>query len=501
LPAVAAGGSGGELDPRRWRALGVCVCALYITLLDVSIVNVALVSIGKDTGAGPAQLQWVVSGYALAFGMVPIIGGRLGDDRGRRRMLLIGIAGFVVTSAAAGVAPSTGVLIGARLLQGLAGGLINPQVSGLAQQLFPPAERGRAVGMIGAAVGIGTASGPVIGGSLIALGGPHLGWRLTFLINLPVGVTAFVLCWRWLPAVRPSGRHRPLDLPGVALLALGMFGVLFPAVEYDASHDGRLGLLLGPAAVVLAGFVAWERGPARRGGHPLIDTKLFQIRSYAAGLGLAVLYFCAYTGLPLVLSLFLQDGLGYSALASGLTASAYAIGSAISAPVAGRLVPRLGRRLLVGALLLFSAGVLGLLAVALTVLGSVPDNRVWLYLAGPLLLAGCGGGSVITPNQTLSLAEVDVRGGSTAGGMLQTAQRLGAAIGTAVLGAVFYADAVGLGPEHGSRRSADYGHAYASALAVSLAFAAAALVLAVFDRRTTPAARVSPGPAGAATRG
>jgi MFS family permease len=325
----------------------------------------------------------------------------------------------------------------------------------------------------------------VVGGAVIALGGEDLGWRLTFLINVPVGIASFVLCRRWLPSTPTSGQRRQLDLPGVALLALGMLGVLFPVVQYDADRDARLGLLLIPAAVVLSGFVAWERGPARRRGHPLIDITLFGIRSYAAGLGLALLYFSAFTGLPLVMSLFLQQGLGYSALATGLTASAYALGSVVSAPLAGRLVPRLGRRLLVGAIVLFAVGVVGLLAVALTVPGSVPDQRVWLYLAAPLLLAGFGGGSVLTPNQALSLAEVDVRGGSTAGGMLQTSQRLGAAVGTTLLAAVFYANVSQHGAERGPARSTDYGHAYAAALTVSLIFTAAALSLAIVDAHRT----------------
>ena len=169
---------GVQLDPRRWRALAVCVTALFTTLLDVSIVAVALPSIGRDTGADPAQLQWVVSGYALAFGMVPIIGGRLGDDRGRKRMLLIGIGSFAVCSTVVGLAPTAGILVAGRVLQGLAGGLVNPQVSGVVQQLFPLDERGRAFGVIGTVVGVATAAGPVVGGSIIALGGPTLGWRL-----------------------------------------------------------------------------------------------------------------------------------------------------------------------------------------------------------------------------------------------------------------------------------------------------------------------------------
>ncbi len=476
-------------DPRRWRALAVCVAVLFLTLLDVTIVYVALPSIGAGIGAPASQLQWVVSGYALAFGTVPIIAGRLGDDRGRRRMLLIGVSAFVLTSAAAGLAPTAEVLIAARVLQGLAGGLLNPQVAGLVQQLFPPAERGKAFGWIGTSVGVATACGPVLGGAVLFLGGDRLGWRLAFLINIPVGILAILLCRRWLPADPPPRQpRRRLDLPGAALLGLGVLGVLFPAVQYDADHDARLAFLFLPAAAVLALFYGWERGPARRGGHPLIDTSLFRIRSYAAGLSLALVFFCGFSGLPLVLSLFLQQGLGYAALASGLTASAYAVGSATAAQISGRLVPRLGRWVPVGGLSMCTLGVAGLVTVALTVPGQVPDHRVWLYLAGPLLLAGLGAGSVVTPNQALSLVDIDVRGGSTAGGMLQTAQRIGSAVGVAVLSSVFYASTTSA-PATGPGRSAGYGQAYGTAAAVALGLMATALALAVYDARRASAAR------------
>jgi EmrB/QacA subfamily drug resistance transporter len=475
-----------QLDPRRWRALAVCVTALFTTLLDVSIVTVALPSIGRDTGAGPAELQWVVSGYALAFGMVPIIGGRLGDDRGRKPMLLVGIGAFALCSALVGLAPTPGVLVAGRILQGLAGGLVNPQVSGVVQQLFPLHERGRAFGWIGTAVGVATAAGPVVGGVIIALGGPVFGWRLCFLVNVPIGITSFLLCRAWLPSPpRRSGRVRRLDLPGAGLLAVGVAGVLFPLVQFDATRDARLALLLVPALAVLWCFVAWERGPARRRGYPLIDVGLFRVPSYAGGVTLALLFFCAYTGTPLVLALFLQDGLGYSALHSGLTASAYAIGATVAAPVAGRLLPRLGQRVLVGGLAFFGVGVAAAGLVGLRTSGSVAPAAVGLLLAAPLLLAGLGGGSVITPNQALSLAEVDVRGGSTAGGTLQTSQRIGNAVGAAVISAVFYAAVAGA-PAAGSSRQAHYGRAYALALVVSVLFAVAAWLVALrSDRRAT----------------
>jgi EmrB/QacA subfamily drug resistance transporter len=475
-------GTGAELDPRRWAAIGVCISVLFVTLLDVSIVTVALPSISRGIGAGPAQLQWVVSGYALAFGMVPIIAGRLGDDRGRKRMLMIGIAAFVVFSAVVGAAPTPGVLIAGRVLQGLAGGLLNPQVSGLVQQLFPPAERGKAFGALGAAVGIATAAGPVVGGAIIAVGGEQFGWRLCFLINVPIGIVSLILCARLLPSPPPRERTRPLDLPGAVLLTVGVFGLLFPAVQFDADHDLRLAVLVIPALAVLAGFLGWERGAARRRGHPLIDLALFRIRSYADGVVLAILFFCAYTGTPLVLALFLQDGLGFSPLHSGLSASAYAVGAALSAPVAGRLLPRLGQRVLVVALGLFTVGIAAMALLADTFAGAVPSGHVALIMAPALLVAGLGGGAVMTPNQALSLAEVDARGGSTAGGMLQTSQRMGNAIGAAVISAVFYASVTGA-PASGAGRAAHFGHAYATSLLISVGFAVAALLVAIRDVR------------------
>ena len=471
-------GAAAELTgARRWRALIVCLVALFATLLDVSVTNVALPSIGRAVGAGPSELQWIVSGYVLAFGLVPVIAGRLGDDRGRRTMFLIGTAGFTLTSLAVALSPTAAFLVVARLVQGLFGGLINPQVAGLVQQMFRGAERARAFGAIGSVVGVATAVGPVAGGALIGLGGPEFGWRLVFLVNLPIGVAALVLGRLWLPAPppRPERRHR-LDIPGAVLLGLAMACVLVPTVQYDTVRDPRLFLLLIPAVPI--GLLFWQRERRLTAAEqdPLVDLRLFSRPSYGVGVGLALLYFAGYTGLPLVLALYFQQGRGMTALESGLAVTAFALGSAVGAPIAGRLVPRMGRLLVVIALLVFAAG-----AVAIgLVVRSGPDD-VAVRLAIPLLVLGLGSGAIITPNQALSLAAVDPRMGSVAAGVLQTAQRLGSAMGQAVLGAAFFAAVGSAATATGDTRTAAYSQAVSVTVLVTLAFIAAALVLGIAD--------------------
>ncbi|MGN6250549.1 MAG: MFS transporter [Marmoricola sp.] len=460
-----------EPSPQRWLALAVCCSALFMTLLDVSVTNVALPSIGRATGAGPAGLQWVISGYTLSFGLVPVLAGRLGDDHGRRRMFQAGVAGFVLTSMLAGIAPSAGLLIAARVLQGLAGGLINPQVSGLVQQLFRGDERGRAFGVIGTIVGLGTALGPLVGGALIELGGPHLGWRLVFFVNVPIGIAVIALAGRLLPNDPAWGRHR-LDVIGALLLGAATFCVLFGAVEYDSLHDLRLIWLGVPAAVLLVVF--WRREVRLTADHrdPLVDMRLFRAPSYTAGVVLALAYFPAMAGLPLVLAIYYQDGLGFSALHSALGVTAYAVGSAVSAPLAGRFVTRIGRPLVVVAATTFGVG-----AVLLGVVAHLhPSSDAALLFAGPLFVMGAGSGAVITPNQTLTLTDVDPVVGSTAGGVLQTSQRIGLAIGQAVIGAVFFGAITGSGP-------AAYGTAIATAVVASLGFVTLAVVVGVIDLR------------------
>ena len=446
---------------------------MFMTLLDVSVTNVALPSIGRSTGAGASELQWVVSSYTLAFGLVPVLAGRLGDDHGRRRMFIVGVSTFAATSMLAGLAPSAWLLIVARVLQGLSGGLINPQVSGLIQQMFSGNERGRAFGMMGTTVGLGTALGPIVGGALIELGGPHFGWRLVFFINVPIGIAVVAMARRLLPQHPPTGRHR-LDVIGSALLGLATLCILLAAVEYTALKDLRLLWLVVPAAALFALFWRRERGLTRRDADPLVDLRLFRRPSYTAGVVLALAYFPAMAGLPFVLALYYQDGLGYSPLQSALGVTAYALGNAVSAPIAGRFVTRIGRPLVVAAATTFALGAIALALVA----QQGPATHAALLLAAPLFVMGCGSGALITPNQTLSLSDVDPVAGSTAGGVLQTSQRIGLAIGQAVITSVFFA-ALGSGQGAGS-----YGRAVAAAAVASLCFVAAAITVGVIDLRS-----------------
>jgi EmrB/QacA subfamily drug resistance transporter len=445
-----------------------------MTLLDVSIVNVALPSMQRGLHASPSGIQWVVSGYALAFGLTLVAGGRLGDVLGRRKMFLVALTAFVITSAAAGAAPDEALLVVARLLQGLAAGMLTPQNSGLIQDTFRGAERGRAFGMLGAIIGISTAAGPVIGGVILALAGEQDGWRWVFYVNVPIGVVALVLTRRLVPPIEPRGDtvRSQIDFVGIVLLGVATVGLLLPLVQAQGGGGALLWLLVPAAIGVGYLFVRWESRELRAGHSPLLDLRLFtETSGYWSGMVLATIYFCGFTGIFLVLSLFFQNGLHYTPLEAGLAVTPFALGSALSAAVAGRLVSRLGRWVTVAGLCLIIVG----LAACGLLIPHVSAAATGLVLIVPLLVAGIGGGAVIAPNTTLTLAAVPTGMAGSAGGALQTGQRIGTAIGTAVL-----AGALGItvGRTHG-----DFPVAASIAIACALVFLVAALVVAVIELR------------------
>ncbi|MFF8917586.1 MFS transporter [Streptomyces sp. NPDC015032] len=456
-------------DPRRWQALAVCLIAGFMTLLDVSIVNVALPSIREGLRTPESDLQWILSGYALAFGLFLIPAGRLGDARGRRVVFMAGLALFTLASAACGASQSSLWLVVARLVQGLAGGMISPQISALIQQMFSGHERGRAFGMFGTVVGISTAVGPLTGGLLIQAAGAHEGWRWVFYVNLPLGAVCLLLARRLLPDTPSAGRVRLRDLDplGVLLLGTGVLALLLPFVQAQQWPGDRKWLLVPVAAALLAAFVGWESRCGRRGTQPVVDLSLFRVRSYWLGCLLILLYFCGFTSIFFLTTLYLQNGLHYSALQAGIAITPFALGSAVAAGPGGRLVGRLGRPLVVAGLITVTVGLAGTAVAA----HLVPGRGAGWAMAAPLLLAGLGSGLVISPNQALTLSEVPVATAGSAGGTLQTGQRVGSAIGIAAVGSVFFAQLGGDG----------WATAYDHGLVVAAAFILAALLIGLAD--------------------
>ena len=461
-------------DPRRWRVLSVSLLVGFMSLLDVTIVNVAVPSIraGLETSAG--AVQWVVSGYALAFGMTLVAGGRLGDAHGRRRMMMIGLLGFVLSSAAAGLAPSAAAIVLARLVQGASAGLLTPQNSGLIQQLFRGDERGRAFGMFGFTVAVASGAGPLIGGLLIGALGEENGWRALFLVNVPIGVVALLLVWRLVPDNpdgRDPGRDTRVDLPGALLLGLVVVSVLYPLISLEGG--ARWPLLLALSFPLLAwAFLRWEQHTVSRDHPPLLDVSLLRgLPGYANGLLVGTLYFTGFTGIFLVFSVHLQQALDYSPLQAGLLLTPFALGAAATAPLAGRLVSRIHRRITV-----LSLGVMmtGTLLAALLVPGRDTATLAW-FMVPTLLLAGLGGGGVISPNFTLSLAQVPPSMGGAAGGAIQTGQRIGSAIGAALIMTVYHVVADATSADAGLR----------TALLTSFAVLGLAMAMAVRDLLTT----------------
>ncbi|MEO3770983.1 MFS transporter [Micromonospora sp. B9E7] len=454
---------------RRWQAVGVGLVAAFMTLLDVSIVNVAVPSIDRALHASPSDLQWVLSGYALTFGLALVPAGRFGDARGRRNAFVLGIALFTVTSALAGLASSPTWLVVTRLLQGAAAGIVNPQVIGLIQQLFRGSERARPFGLLGATIGISTAVGPLLGGLLIAIGGEEHGWRWVFFVNVPVGIVAVILGWRLLPG-RPAGQPgwRQLDPVGVLLLGVGVVLVLLPLVQEQQWQTPWKWALIPLGLAVLVVFGLWERRYAHH-HQPLFDLRLFNLQSYTLGSLLALVYFGGFTAIFFIFTLFLQMGLGYSALVAGLAITPFALGSAAAAVLGGRIVNRVGRPLVAIGLLTV---VIGLVATVVA-LHLAPDAPAPWVAAGPLLVAGLGSGLVIAPNQTITLSEVPVAQAGSGAGMLQTGQRIGAAAGIAAVGSMFFSS---LADSHG-----DWTGAFERSLLLAAGIIGLALICALID--------------------
>lgn len=435
-------------DPVRWRVLTVLLGAISMSLISVSIVNVALPAIQQGLDASQSDLQWVLSGYALTFGIVLVAAGRAGDILGRGGIFIIGMVVFTVASVASGLAPDATSLNVARFIQGVGSGLLSPQGVGMIQQYFRGSERGRAFGYFGSVVGVSVGIGPVLGGLLIEFGGIELGWRLTFLVNVPIGIVTLILAFIWFPkplfyrgsSGGESFYHRALhvcrllDPVGSLLLGLAVFAILFPFMESRTSLLNWLWLLVGVS--LIAAWVRWERYYANQGRSPMVDLDIFAARSFANGAVIMTLYFLGMTSIWVLVALYMQEGIGKSALESGMVGIPSAIVAAVSANWAGRRVSRYGRKVVIGGL---CCAVFGMgLCIAVVLLHAGGYISPW-WLMPALAFVGLAQGAVISPNQTLTLAEVPLAYAGSSGAIMQTGQRIGTSVGIAVLTAVVFA--------------------------------------------------------------
>ena len=463
-----------------WRPVAVVLVGAFMALLDTTIVTVALPTIRTGLHASPAALEWVVSAYALAYGLALVPAGRAGDRFGHKPLFLIGLAIFTLASAACGLSQNQAELVAARAVQGLAAGIFYPAIAATIQWSFTGPARSKAFAALGATIGASIALGPVLGGLIIAGAGAQVGWRWVFLVNVLIGAVALPMAAWQLPRAR-SRTRRGLDPAGLCLLSAALLLLLTPLTEGEqAGWPPWCYACFGGSAAAFAVLAWWEVRAERRGRDPLLTPSLLARPSFGAGTIFAVVYFAGFTSVFFTISILWQEGLGRSALVTGLVAVPFSFGSLASAAVSDRLSARMGRMVLIVGCALVGVGLaLAVLVIHLT----APDPGGW-DLAGPLLVAGLGSGMVIAPNQDFVLARIPRREAGTAGAILGTAQRVGSAIGIAVIGTVLFG---AVHPRPGPNAVAiAFSHAAQLALLANVAFVLIALLLVTALPRQAP---------------
>jgi EmrB/QacA subfamily drug resistance transporter len=437
-PASAAGSAGRW----RWVAFAAVITAAVMDLLDSTIAQVAAPTIRREIGGSYAVIEWVTAAYALAMAVGLLTGGRLGDIFGRRRVLLTGIAGFVLASAACAAAQSAGELIAARAAQGLLGAIMLPQVFGLIRDLFEAHEMGKAFGVYGPVMGLSAMLGPITAGGLISANVLGSGWRMIFLVNVPVGLAALALGARTLPAGRHTGSRGRLDLAGAALAGAAMFLLVFPLAQgHSLSWPAWLFGMMGASVLALAGF-GWHQVRRQRAGRdPLVEPSVFRRRPYRAGVAFSIVFTGSLGGIVMIFNVFLQNGLGFSPWHSAVTTAPWAAGAFVGSAVGGIAMTKLGRRILHAGLVVEAAGLLGIYAVLHGAGGGVST----VDLLAPMVVGGAGMGMVFVPLFDIVMAGVRPREMGSASGVLQTVNSLGMSLGIAGIGAIFFALAGGHG--------------------------------------------------------
>ena len=495
---------------RRSRILVVLLIPIAMALVAVSSINVALPTISHTLDASDTDLQWVLSGYALTFGISLVPAGRAGDVLGRGWFFVLGLLVFSLASLACGLAPNAELLNVSRFVQGVGAGMYNPQTMGMIQQYWHGLERAKAFALFGLVVAFSVAVGPVLAGFIIQTFGEEIGWRATFVINFPFGLLGCFLALRWFPfgkerarraarqaaraahadgtatgAVVPALPRERVDLDpvGTVLLVLAVLCVMLP---FMSGGGGAAWLLLAAGSVLVVAWVLWERRYKARGRAPMVDLALFSFASFSNGTAVAGTFFLGSTSIFVVVALYMQNGLGASALETGLIGLPNAIVSAFASMWAGRRTMTSGRTIIIGSLTLVIAGV-GLSVAVAALIERYGISFWWLSLT--LMLCGLGQGGLGAANQTLSLEDVPTTYGGTAGGVKSTAERIGTAVGNAMITGVFFGF-VGVGAGTGAWTTG-----FAAAYGAIVVCLLVALVAAVHDRKVSGDGPAAPAPA------
>ncbi|MCX5226793.1 MFS transporter [Streptomyces sp. NBC_00233] len=422
-------------DKRRWIALAIVMTAAFMDLVDATIVNIAIPSIERDLGASFGAIQWITAGYALAFAAGLITGGRLGDIYGRKRLFLLGTAGFTLASALCGFAANQEMLVGSRLLQGAAAAMMVPQVLSIIHVTFPAHERGKVFGMFGAIIGLGAVSGPLLGALLTQWNIAGLEWRPIFLINLPVGIAGLLLGRKFITESKAPKALR-LDMVGVLLVTAALLMLIYPLTrgrELDWPLWGHL--MMAGSLVVFGALVAYEKYKTKKDGSPLVELSLFKVKSFAAGIAVQLTFGVVMGIFFLVWTLYMQIGLGWSPLRAGLTGVPFSIAVSTAAGLSvQKLVPRFGRKVLQTGALTMIAGVLLYLFEA----GRYGTEIESWQMVPPLVVMGLGMGLIVAPLTDAVLSEVPKEHAGSASGLINTTGQMGNALGLGLVSVVFF---------------------------------------------------------------
>jgi EmrB/QacA subfamily drug resistance transporter len=412
-----------------WAILLVVSLGFFMTLLDLTIVNIAIPDMITRLHASLDDILWVINAYALVLAVLVITAGRLGDLVGPRIMFALGIGVFTAASAACGLAPSAGWLIGFRAVQGLGAAMLMPQTLTIITNTFPADRRGAAFGVWGAVAGVATIAGPTLGGLLVTA----FDWRWIFFVNLPFGVACLVLTFLIIPDLRPGRRHR-IDVPGVLLASAALLAICYGLVEGQKYNWGTITgfisipLVFAVGVLLLAGFLLLQWRTQDQ--EPLVPFALFRDRNYSVVNWISGTLSIGMMGIFLPFTIYLQSVLGFSALKAGLTMAPASVLSMFIAPVAGRFTDRIGGKyILMSGLALFGGGMAWVALQATT-------TSAWYAFLPALIVAGIGMGCIFAPMVTVAMRNIDPRMAGAASGVLNTVRQCGLVIGTAAVGAL-----------------------------------------------------------------